>query len=46
MGCSGYKRIIRASCSQSALYFTSADCCRGTGQEDGGMPGGSTDGGG
>jgi hypothetical protein len=45
MGCSGYKRIIRASCSQSALYFTSAECCRGTDQPDGGMPGGSTDGG-
>lgn len=45
MGCSGYKRVIRASCSQSALYFTSADCCRGTAQSDGGTPGGSTDGG-
>jgi hypothetical protein len=45
MGCSGYKRVIRASCSQSALYFTSADCCRATAQPDGGVPGGSTDGG-
>ncbi len=45
MGCSGYKRIIRASCSQAALYFTSADCCRATAQPDGGMPDGSTDGG-
>ncbi|HVG60086.1 MAG TPA: hypothetical protein VNA24_16125 [Hyalangium sp.] len=45
MGCSGYKRIIRASCSQSALYFTTADCCRGIVQPDAGMPDGSTDGG-
>lgn len=45
IGCSGYKRIIRASCSQSALYFTTADCCRGVDQPDAGMPNGSTDGG-
>ncbi len=45
MGCSGYKRVIRASCSQAALYFTSADCCRTTTQPDGGTPGGPTDGG-
>jgi hypothetical protein len=44
VGCSGYKRIIRASCSQAGLYFTSSDCCRGGGQGDGGVPdGGSPD---
>jgi hypothetical protein len=47
-GCSGYKRVIRAPCSQSALYFTDAPaCCRGGGSGDGGVPDGgtSTDGG-
>lgn len=48
-GCSEYKRVIRASCSQAALYFTRTDCCRGGGggQEDGGTPDGGapTDGG-
>ncbi|WP_224365279.1 hypothetical protein [Hyalangium versicolor] len=44
MGCSGYKRIIRASCSQAALYFTSSDCCRSGTPSDGGVPdGGSPD---
>ncbi len=46
MGCSGYNRVIRASCSQAGLYFTNADCCRGGTQGDGGTPdGGSPDGG-
>jgi hypothetical protein len=46
VGCSGYKRVIRASCSQAALYFTNADCCRGSSTGDGGIPdGGSPDGG-
>jgi hypothetical protein len=44
MGCSGYKRVIRAPCSQAALYFTSSDCCRGILPGDGGVPdGGSPD---
>lgn len=46
MGCSGYNRVIRASCSQAGLYFTSADCCRQGNPGDGGIPdGGSPDGG-
>jgi hypothetical protein len=47
-GCSEYKRVIRASCSQSALYFSNAPCClTGGGPGDGGVPdaGTSTDGG-
>ncbi|HYH98043.1 hypothetical protein [Hyalangium sp.] len=43
-GCSGYKRVIRTSCSQAALYFTESKCCRETPQVDGG-PIDSTDGG-
>jgi hypothetical protein len=42
MCCSGYKRVIRASCSQAGLYFTNADCCRTGAQSDGGT---QTDGG-
>jgi hypothetical protein len=47
MGCSGYNRIIRASCSQAGLYFTHSDCCRGNNQGDGGTQtdGGTPDGG-
>ena len=48
IGCSGYNRLIRAPCAQSALYFTEAACCRGGGGGgDGGVPdaGTSTDGG-
>lgn len=41
-GCSGYKQIIRASCSQAGLYFTSSECCRGGSQGDGGVPGGGS----
>jgi hypothetical protein len=47
VGCSDYKRVIRAPCAQSALYFTNAPCCRGGGSGDGGVADGgtSTDGG-
>jgi hypothetical protein len=44
-GCSGYKHVIRASCSQAALYFTHSACCRNSGQGDAGTPGEPTDGG-
>ncbi|WP_224244301.1 hypothetical protein [Hyalangium gracile] len=44
IGCSGYKRVIRASCSQAGLYFTNSDCCRTGNPGDGGVPdGGSPD---
>ena len=43
VGCSEYKRLIRAPCGQAALYFTEAACCRGGGFPlDGGT---TTDGG-
>ncbi len=44
-GCSGYRRIIRAPCAQSALYFTDAPCCRSGGNGGGTDGGTSTDGG-
>jgi hypothetical protein len=45
-GCSEYKRVIQASCSQAVLYFQDIACCSGASPADGGVPdGGSPDGG-
>lgn len=41
IGCSGYKRVIRAPCAQAALYFTDSACCRNTSPPDGGPDGGT-----
>jgi hypothetical protein len=38
IGCSGYNRVIRASCSQAGLYFTQSECCRTGIPSDGGLP--------
>jgi hypothetical protein len=43
-GCSAYKRVIVASCSQAGLFFASSACCA-SGPGDGGTDGGTPDGG-
>ncbi|MDY7228630.1 hypothetical protein [Hyalangium rubrum] len=40
-GCSEYKRVIRASCTQAGLYFSNTACCQGE-PTDGGTPDGGT----
>ncbi|QDE92230.1 hypothetical protein BHS06_26465 [Myxococcus xanthus] len=44
-GCSAYRRDIRVSCAQSALYFAQVPaCCQGLGTDDGGTDAGTGDG--